>query len=137
MKTQQEHQRKDGKKKNAPLEAQEQKVLFEWVFYARAKHPELELLFAVPNGGRRDRIEAHHLKEQGVKPGVPDIFLPVARGPWHGLFIELKRQKGGKISDAQKKWISDLLTQGFLAEVAYGWKEAAALIEDYLDEKGV
>ena len=127
----------DFSKLKAPTEAEEQTTLFYWASMKTGKYPELRLLHHIPNGGARRKSEAARLKAEGVKPGVPDIFLPVARGPWHGLFIELKRQKGGKVSDAQKNWISDLLNQGYLAEVAYGWKEAAALIEDYLDEKGV
>ena len=54
---------------------------------------------------------------------------------YHGLFIEMKRQKGGKVSDAQKAWISALIDQGYLAVVCYGWKDAAELIEDYLEER--
>lgn len=136
MKTQNKCSKKDTQK-NVPLESQEQRDLIAWTRYVKGKRPEVELLFAIPNGGRRDHIEARHLKEQGVKPGVPDLFLPVARGPYHGLFIELKRQKGGTISPAQHRWGRSLTAQGFLATVCYGWKDAAALIEDYLDEKGV
>lgn len=118
-------------------EAQEQQALFRWLEIKSRKHPELGLCFAIPNGGRRDRIEARHLKEQGVKPGVPDLFLPVARGLWHGLFIELKRQKGGRVSEAQRRWIADLERQGYRAEVACGWQEAAQIIEIYLQGEKV
>ena len=118
-----------------PTEAQEQTTLFSWAQMQSHKHPELRLLFAVPNGGTRDRIEAKHLKAQGVKPGVPDMCLPVARGGWHGLFIELKRQKGGRVSDAQRRWIADLERQGYRAEVACGWREAATIIQEYLEER--
>lgn len=131
MKTQYAHQR--GGAVPAPLESQEQKALFNWAFFIKRKHPEIDLLFAIPNGGRRDQVEARHLKEQGVKAGVPDLFLPVARGIWHGLFIELKRQKGGRVSEAQQKWLYALTRQGFYATVACGWQEAAALIEEYLN----
>jgi len=115
-----------------PTEAQEQTTLFSWARMKLGKYPELRLLFAVPNGGTRDHIEAKHLKDQGVKSGVPDMFLPVARGLWHGLFIEMKRQKGGRVSDAQRRWLSDLERQGYRAEVACGWREAAQIIEIYL-----
>ena len=123
--------------RETPKEAQEQKVLFEWLAINSRKWPELRLCFAIPNGGRRDTIEAKHLKDQGVKPGVPDVCLPAARGPWHGLYIELKRRKGGRLSDAQRRWLEALRKQGYAAYVAYGWKDAAALIEDYLNERGV
>ena len=120
-----------------PTEGQEQATLFSWAAMIKCRRPELQLLFHIPNGGERSKVEAARFKAEGVKPGVPDLFLPVARGPWHGLFIELKRQKGGKVSAAQRLWIDALLTQGYCAAVCYGWKDAAKLIEDYLDEKGV
>ena len=118
-------------------EGAEQATLFSWAAMKRGKWPELELLFHIPNGGSRGKAEAARFKAEGVKAGVPDLFLPVARGPYHGLFIEMKRQKGGKVSDAQKAWILDLIDQGYLAVVCYGCKDAAELIEDYLDERGV
>lgn len=123
--------------KMLPTEGEEQATLFSWASMMSHKRPELQLLFHIPNGGRRSKSEAARFKAEGVKPGVPDLFLPVARGPYHGLFIELKRQKGGTISPAQHRWGRSLTAQGFLATVCYGWKDAAALIEDYLDEKGV
>lgn len=120
-----------------PHEGEEQATLFKWAELKCGQRPELRLLFHIPNGGSRGKAEAAHFKAEGVKSGVPDIFFPVARGPYHGLFIEMKRQKGGKVSDNQKAWIAALTVQGYLAAVCYGWKDAASLIEDYLDEKGV
>lgn len=115
-----------------PTESEEQVTLFSWARMKLGKYPELRLLFHIANGGTRDPIEAKHLKDQGVKPGVPDLFLPVARGFWHGLFIEMKRQKGGRVSDAQRRWLADLERQGYRTEVACGWREAAQIIEIYL-----
>lgn len=74
-----------------PTEAQEQATLFSWAEMQSGRRPELRLLFHIPNGGSRGKAEAARFKMEGVKPGVPDLFLPVPRGPWHGLFIELKR----------------------------------------------
>lgn len=115
-----------------PTEGDEQATLFSWAEMKSGKYPELRLLFHVPNGGSRGKVEAARFKAEGVKPGVPDLFLPVARGLWHGLFIELKRQKGGRVSEAQRRWIADLERQGYRAEVACGWREAAEIIEIYL-----
>lgn len=122
---------------NVPSESYEQETLFKWMELQSKKRPELKLCFHIANGGSRGKVEAAHFKAEGVKAGVPDLFLPVARGPYHGLFIEMKRQKGGRVSDEQKAWISALTAQGYLAEVCHGWLEAAALIEDYLNERGV
>lgn len=112
-----------------PKEADEQMMLFEWAGY---RSPVLELMFAIPNGGSRDLREAKRLKDQGVKAGVPDIFLPVPRGGYHGLFIELKRTQGGRVSDKQKEWIQHLRMQGYQAIVCHGCDEAAHVIDAYL-----
>ena len=102
-----------------------------WAMYQRVRYPELELLYHVPNGGRRDKAEAAHLRRQGVKAGVPDLCLPVPRGGFHGLYIELKADKG-KLTDHQQKWLSKLQGQGYMAKVCHGWQEAVATIETYL-----
>ena len=81
-----------------PLEDAEQRVIFQWAAMETAACPELWLLYAIPNGGKRAIKTAIALKAQGVKSGVPDMCLPVARGGYHGLYIELKRQKGGTVS---------------------------------------
>lgn len=80
---------------NTPSEDVEQAQLFAWAAYASGKYPELALMHHIPNGGKRGKAEAARFKLQGVKAGVPDIFLPCARGGCHGLYIELKRVKGG------------------------------------------
>lgn len=116
----------------APAEAQEQESLFRWAAYNRVKYPELELMYHVPNGGGRNLIEAAHLKAQGVKPGVPDICLPVPNIKYTALYIELKRRKGGKVSEEQRGWITALNRVGCRAVVCHGWDEAREEIERYL-----
>ena len=119
--------------KEYATEAQEQESLFEWIEYNAGKYPEASLCYHIANGGRRDKAEAAHLKSQGVKAGVPDLCLPVARGQFHGLYIELKRRQGGIISDDQKRWIKTLREQGYVAEVCRGWEQAAEMITKYLE----
>ena len=114
-------------------EAQEQKLLFQWAQYSRQMFPELELLFHVPNGGRRVGREAASLKKQGVKAGVPDLILPVARGEYFGLYIELKVGTN-KPKEHQLKWIEQLKEQGYFVEVCYGWLEASEVIKNYLEK---
>lgn len=116
-----------------PTEAQEQTTLFQWVSMMTGKLPELRLLHHIPNGGGRNPIEARHLKEQGVKPGIPDLFLPCARGGFHGLYIEMKRRKGGRVSIEQKKMIIALREQGYRVEVCQGWEEARDIITAYME----
>ena len=118
--------------KDVMSEAQEQRSLFQWANMAKGAYPALELLFAIPNGGRRDMIEARHLKETGVKPGVPDICLPVPVHHYTALYIEMKRTKGGRVSEDQRGWIAALNRVGCLAVVCKGWEEARTVILNYL-----
>ena len=120
----------------APSEATEQTWLFEWIAQmAYLRWPELELAFHIPNGGSRNKIEAARLKAQGVKAGVPDIFVSVPRGGYHGLYIEMKRQRGGKMREGQKDMIPKLRAQGYRVEICKGFQEAADLIEQYMTGK--
>ena len=114
-------------------EAQEQCELIKWADSCVKTniHPELAMLYAVPNGGRRDKAEAAHLKMQGVKAGVPDLFLPVSRGGYHGLFIELKYGKN-KPTKKQTEWLKSLNEQGYAVAVCYGCDEASKKILKYL-----
>ena len=115
-----------------PTESEEQQALFEWAQYHRGAYPEIDLLYHIPNGGRRGKAEAGRFKAEGVKSGVPDICLPVARGGFHGLYIEMKRQKGSQTSGKQKDWIELLWRQGYKAVICKGWQEAARIIKEYL-----
>ena len=114
-------------------EAQEQAYVFKWSQQPdiRAQWPELALLFHIPNGGTRDAVEGKHLKQQGVKPGVPDLFLPVPSGQYHGLFIEMKTDKG-RATREQRWWIERLNAGGYFAEVCHGWESAVRVLEWYL-----
>lgn len=114
-------------------EWQEAERLIGWVnAEGLAAHPELEWLCAIPNGGWRNKTVAAKLKRQGVKPGVYDFRLPVARGGYHGLDIELKRRAGGALSPAQKRWGEGLTMNGYLAIVCRGWQQARDRLVDYL-----
>lgn len=124
----------DGKRRNVQHEGEEQAALFDWAFLQRNKYPELELMYHIGNGGQRNAAEAANLKRQGVKAGVPDICLPVPRGRYHSLYIELKYGKN-KPTELQKKWLRDLALQGNLTAVCYGFDQAAKLITDHLNLK--
>ena len=119
-----------------PTEDQEQIALFRWADCLSGAHPELRTLFHIPNGGYRTPVEAARFKAMGVKAGVPDIFLPVARKGYHGLFIEMKRLRGGRLSDAQRGWIEALKRCGYRAEVCHGWEAASEVILTYLTGRG-
>ena len=114
-------------------ENQEQAALFEWARLSEKRHPELKLLHAIPNGGLREARTAAVLQRTGVKPGVPDICLPVPRGGYGALYIELKRVKGGVTSANQRIWLNLLNANGNRAVVCRGWEEARDTILDYLE----
>lgn len=115
-----------------PTESEEQQALFRWVNFMKSKYPELELLYHIPNEGKRSRSLGAKMKREGLKKGVPDICLPVKKGQYSSLYIELKRQKGASVSKEQKEMIALLTKYGSLAVVCYGWEDAAKVIERYL-----
>lgn len=106
-------------------------LLMRWVLGMEADHPELRWFAHWPNGGKRGRKVASDLKKEGTRPGAPDYWFPVARGPYVGLVIELKTQTG-RASREQVAWLAHLRAQGWRAEVARGWEQARDLITDYL-----
>lgn len=117
----------------SPKEAQEQIALFQWAAWQTGKYPELKLMHHIPNGGGRNEIEAARLKMQGVKKGIPDIFLPVARNDYHGLYIELKRLKDSRTSPEQKEMLNELMLQGYYTAICKGADEAIKVITEYLE----
>lgn len=122
-------------------ESQEQIALFSWSRLATQEFPELRLLYCTPNGGARHKATAGRLKSEGVRPGVPDICLPVPRGNFGACYIELKRPHAagkprGRTSPEQLWWLGELQAVGNFAAVAYGWTEARRIIEAYLSAPG-
>ncbi|MBO5449790.1 MAG: VRR-NUC domain-containing protein [Ruminococcus sp.] len=122
----------------------EQAALFCWTDFAThdrritqvvvfgEKMSVLDFLHAIPNGGYRNKTTAAKLKAEGVKPGVPDICLPYPVGEFHGLYIEMKRESGGRLSDRQKIWIAYLQSQNYAACVCNGFEEARDVLLAYL-----
>ncbi len=128
----------------------EQVALFQWAKVMEPRHPQLALMFAIPNGGKRK--SGWWEKAEGLKSGVPDIFLAVPRFPddiqsilyfdgastmrisddmRFGLFIEMKYGKN-KPSKAQKEWHEALIDEGYAVEVCYSFEEAKQAIIGYL-----
>jgi len=122
-------------KQKPPTEEQDQIRLFEWAHLQKGKCPELGLLNSSANGVRLPIGLAVKTVRLGLRKGYPDIFLPVARKGYHGLYIELKRVKGGKVSPEQEWWLEKLTEQGYYAVVCKGADEAIKTIIDYLEGK--
>nr|WP_228347524.1 VRR-NUC domain-containing protein [Flagellatimonas centrodinii] len=115
-----------------PTEHDEQAALVQWAALQAPSMPGLSMLFAIPNGGHRNKATAGRLRAEGVRAGVPDLMLPVPRGPLHGLFIEMKRRKGGCVSEAQATWLASLDAEGYAVAVCRGWDEAREALLRYL-----
>lgn len=127
------------KRERVQREAKEQEALFQWRDNVRNIYPGIHLMFAIPNGAflQGDRVRRAKqwgkLKRQGAREGVSDVFLPVPRGGYHGLWIELKatRPHASDVSEDQAEWQKEMRGQGYLAVVAYGSKEAADAVTSY------
>lgn len=121
----------------AGTEHAHQVALFCWAGNERVTYPELEWLYAVPNGGLRNPAIAAQMKAEGLRSGVPDLFLPVAKHGFYGLYIELKLFKylnyanGGR-SDEQVKWHNALTSFGYAVITCYGWEHARDTLISYL-----
>lgn len=102
-----------------------------WCKYNRIRYPELDLIFAIPNGGVRDAVTGFRMKREGVRAGVPDLFLPAPREPFHGIFIEMKA-KGGRASQPQRDMMLALSAQGYKVVMCYSVDEAIHETEKYL-----
>lgn len=113
-------------------EGREQVALVRWI---QIRH---QAAFAVtwhtPNGGRRDKVTAAKLKAQGVKAGIPDLQLAMARGGYFGLFIEFKATPphDAAVSASQKEMVQLLTAEGYLAVVCKGMAAAMEQITAYL-----
>ena len=116
-----------------PSENQHQMAVIKWSQQAsiRQKWPELKLLFHIPNERKCTPLQGKNLQRMGVKRGVPDLCLPVPRGRYHGLYIEMKTETG-RASDDQEWWGEQLSAEGYFWEVCCGWESAARVLERYL-----
>lgn len=135
-----------------PLEKDQQAALFDWMSYVRvpvarggAKGslaqewlPLTDFAFAVPNGTsiagtpKQRAMYMASLKKQGFKTGVSDIVIPVPTVAYHGLFIEMKRDKSSPVSDDQIDWRDRMRRLDYRAEIAVGFDAAKVIVEDYL-----
>lgn len=116
----------------APDEDFEQSMLIQWCELSEQKYPALKMIYAIPNGANKSPAAAMKFKRTGLRSGVPDLCLPVARGRFHSLYIEMKRTVKGNVSLNQKLWIEWLRKAGHRVEVCKGAEEAKTVIRDYL-----
>ena len=89
----------------------------------------------IPNEGKRSQAYGARMQRLGMRKGFPDLFFPTPRGVYHGLFIEMKRDKKAHVTAEQKEWLSYLSIQGYRAVVCRGADEAIAEIKQYFSKK--
>ena len=117
-------------------EQREQINLIRWTQQpdVRQKYPDLKLLYHVPNERKCTPQQGKMLKMMGVKAGVPDLCLPVSRGGYHGLYIEMKSpEKSARASENQIWWVEELISQNYAACVCKGWEMARDTILRYME----
>lgn len=120
-----------------PLETIEQQNFVKYArFWLRLKGLD-QLLFAIPNEGFRDAKNRCRMIAEGLVSGVPDLCLAIPVGKYHGLYIEMKRQKQSKVTDDQEFMIKLLKSQGYRVEVCKGYDSAKAVFDDYMKETGL
>lgn len=112
-------------------EASEQEAVITICKFMENRYPELKLLHHCPNGGKRDHVSAAVLKRQGVKAGVPDLHLPVPKGQYASLYIEMK-YGDGKLSKEQKEFLRRAAEYGNFVAVCYSQEIALKVIEEYV-----
>ena len=118
-------------------EAGEQIALFQWIRLQMRVWPELRLAHHIPNGAYlgKDRAAAARqmakLKAMGVRPGVFDVFLPVARLGWHGLYIEMKSTDGA-LSDDQEDFGRSVANEGYAVFICRNFEQAQKVVVQYL-----
>jgi hypothetical protein len=127
--------RRRGNKRRLKPEHEDQVAVIQWAMLHERQYPDLDLLHSVPNGGLLGGDNpawiGKALKDEGKKAGVPDLDLPVPRGPYIGLRIEMKA-KGRKSSADQLRWQRRLREVGHRVEVCVGWEAATKIIMEYL-----
>ena len=108
-----------------------------WAFKANpARYPHLEMLHCSLNGVKLSGTQAKIAKGQGMLSGVPDLFLPVPKNGYHGLFIEMKSDKG-RVTENQHWFLTNAESLSYKTVICYSAKEAISAIQAYYDEETI
>jgi len=117
-------------KRNAQPEAIEQAKVIAWARANENNYPYLWMLHSSLNGVKMTKAQAGRAIAQGMLSGVPDLFLPVPKNGYHGLFIEMK-YGSNKVTENQEKFLQNAANVGYAVSVCYSAQEAIKRIEDY------
>ena len=120
------------------LESAQQAQVVEWSrwAYKTGKYPMLNMLHCSLNGVKLSGTQAKIAKGQGMLSGVPDLFLPVPKNGYHGLFIEMKSEKG-RVTENQHWFLTNAESLSYKTVICYSAKEAISAIQAYYDEETI
>lgn len=110
----------------------EQILVIQWAQWHLREFPDLKWLHHCPNGGTRNKGEAAKLKQMGVKAGVSDLHLPIPKGIYCGLYIEMKYGDNRQTRE-QKEFLSDMARVGHFVATCYTAEDATGIIRDYCE----
>lgn len=116
-------------------ETSEQEAVVDWCRWNISRYPELETLHHTVNEGKRSVVNGAELKRMGMSAGFPDLSLHCAKGKYHSLHIEMKKDRKSRVSDKQKEWLARLNKYGNFVVVCYGAEAAIRVIQKYLNLK--
>lgn len=119
---------KSTEKKYPSSEDSEQEAVIEYCDLMRIP------VVHIPNEGKRSVAYEMRMKRMGLRSGFPDLFVPLARGKYHGLFIEMKYGKN-KLTTNQKEWLGTLSSNGYACLVCYSAGDAIDIIDQYIAKK--
>ena len=120
-----------SKRKNAPeSEANQQEIVIK---YLRLAYPHA-LYCASAGGMRTSYLKAIKMNRTGYVKGLPDLFIYEPNQDYHGLAIEMKKEKGGVASPEQKEWQEQLRNRGYSSYICKGSEEAIKIIDEYFNE---
>lgn len=119
-----------------PSEHNIQSAFFKLCRLHEERDPRFKAIFAIPNGGKRDKVTGAIMKREGAKAGVLDVFVAIPSGIHHGLFIEFKR-KGGKMTPAQAQFARQAMAAGFPVIVATDALDAFRAVRKYFEKPEV
>lgn len=116
------------KRKIAPeSEANQQEIVIK---YLRLAYPNV-LYCASAGGMRTSYLQAIKMKRTGYVKGFPDLFIYEPNQDYHGLAIEMKKEKGSVASPEQKSWQEQLRNRGYASYICKGSEEAIKVIDEY------
>lgn len=117
----------------AGSEHEHQARVIEWARWRANADPDFDLLYAVPNGGQRHAAVAAKLRAEGVRAGFPDLGWPIARGGFHGCYVEMKRptESWRSVSADQRTWLRRLAVAGNFTVVCAGLDAARFVLDWY------